>query len=217
MKDIKLVIFDMDGLMFDTEKISLSSWLEVGKSSGYELSEDIILQLVGLNRVDGGKVFRTHFGEQFPFEEMLERRMQHSENFILENGVPIKTGLFELLDTLDNLGIKKAVATSTARAKAEIILSKAGILNRFDTIICGDEITRGKPEPEIFLKACERLNVSTEDAVVLEDSEMGLLAAHKGGIKCIIIPDIKPPSLQYEKHAFKKVMSLTEVKHMLQD
>jgi HAD superfamily hydrolase (TIGR01509 family) len=129
--------------------------------------------------------------------------------------VPIKTGLFELLDTLDNLGIKKAVATSTARAKAEIILSKAGMLNRFDTIICGDEITSGKPEPEIFLKACERLNVSTEDTVVLEDSEMGLLAAHRGGIKCIIIPDIKPPSAQHEKHAFKKVMSLTEVKDML--
>jgi HAD superfamily hydrolase (TIGR01509 family) len=217
MKDIKLAIFDMDGLMFDTEVISLNSWLKVSQVHGYDLSKDVILELVGRNKIDGGKVMRNHLGQEFPYEKIYDDRVIDSEEFVLNNGVPIKEGLLELLDTLDNMGIKKAVATSTSRNRAEVILGKAGVLQRFDTIVCGDEIKRGKPDPDIFLKACGKIGVEPGSAIVLEDSEMGLIAANRAGIKCILIPDIKEPSQENEKLAYKRVKSLLNVIEMLQD
>jgi HAD superfamily hydrolase (TIGR01509 family) len=159
-------------------------------------------------------ILKKYFGEDFPYEKVRNERFADSDKLMLEKGVPIKEGLFELLECLEGLGIKKVVATSTARDRAEWLLSTAGVLKRFDTIICGDEITKGKPEPEIFLKACEKMNVDPKDAVVLEDSEPGLLAASRGKIKCILVPDLVQHPEEIEKLACAKVKSLLEVREL---
>lgn len=214
MNKIELVIFDMDGLMFDTERIAIRSCLKEGKACGYPVTEEMILETIGLNEADTCLVYKKHFGDEFPYEDFCKARTEESRRYMVENGVPLKEGLLELLDYLDEKGLKKAVATSSSRDVAEGLLKSAGVLDRFDTVICGDEITKGKPEPEIFLKACEKLGIEPVKALVLEDSEMGLLAAHAAGIKCIVVPDVKPPSQENEKKAYAKVKSLLEVKNM---
>jgi HAD superfamily hydrolase (TIGR01509 family) len=214
MKNVKLVIFDMDGLMFDTERVALNAWLKAGQVCGYDITEEMILEFAGRNKVDIGLILKKYFGEDFPYEKVRNERFADSDKLMLEKGVPIKEGLFELLECLEGLGIKKVVATSTARDRAEWLLSTAGVLKRFDTIICGDEITKGKPEPEIFLKACEKMNVDPKDAVVLEDSEPGLLAASRGKIKCILVPDLVQHPEEIEKLACAKVKSLLEVREL---
>jgi HAD superfamily hydrolase (TIGR01509 family) len=213
MKKVKLAIFDMDGLMFDTERVALNSWLKAGQVCGYDITEKIILEFAGRNKFDIGLIFKKYFGEDFPYERVRAERFADSDK-LLEKEVPIKEGLFELLDYLDELGIRKVVATSSGRDRAEWLLSTAGILNRFDTIICGDEITKGKPEPEIFLKACEKMNVDPKDAVVLEDSEPGLLAASRAKIKCILVPDLVQHPEEIEKLACTKVKNLLEVREL---
>jgi HAD superfamily hydrolase (TIGR01509 family) len=214
MKKVKLVIFDMDGLMFDTERLALNSWQIAGQVCGYNITEKIILEFAGRNKVDIGLIMKKYFGEDFPYEKVRDERFADSDKLMLEKGVPVKEGLFELLDYLEELGIKKVVATSSGRDRANWLLSSAGVLNRFDTIICGDEITKGKPEPEIFLKACEKMDVDPKDAVVLEDSEPGLLAASRANIKCILVPDLVQHPEEIEKLACAKTKSLLEVREL---
>lgn len=212
MSKLKLIIFDMDGLMFDTEKIGVSTWIKAGETHGYQITEQHVLRIIGLNKQSSMSVFKELFGDSFPYEDLYNTRVTSALEIIEKNGVPIKEGLYELLEYLEEKGLKKAVATSTSRERAVSLLSKAGILNRFDTILCGDEVTNGKPNPEIFLKVCEKLNVNPDEALVLEDSEMGLLAAHAAGIKCIVIPDLKKPSEENEKIAHAIFKSLIELK-----
>lgn len=211
MENVKLVIFDMDGLMFDTERLAVDSWVSIGKERGFDIKKEYILETIGLNDFDSAVVLKKHMGQEFPYEKISEYWHEYLTNLLEQGKVPEKQGLKELLDYIDEKGLKKAVATSTARARAERLLSNAEVLHRFDTIICGDEITKGKPEPEIFLTACSKLNISPKDAIVLEDSEMGLLAASRAGIRCILIPDLKQPSKENEALAYAKVKSLLEV------
>lgn len=212
MSEIKLIIFDMDGLMFDTEKIAIATWIKAGEAHGYKITEQHILECIGLNKRSTTVLLKKTFGEDFPYEDLYNTRVNYTAEILEKSGVPVKEGLYELLDYLEEKGLKKAVATSTSRDRAIDLLTKAKIVNRFDTILCGDEVTKGKPDPEVFLKVCEKLNVKPAEALVLEDSEMGLLAAHAAGIKCIVIPDLKVPSKENEKLAHAILKSLIEVK-----
>jgi len=211
LENIKLVIFDMDGLMFDTERLAVDSWVNIGKEKGFDIKEEYILETIGLNDVDSTIVMKKHMGEDFPYEKISEGWHEHLTNLLEQGKVPEKQGLKEILDYIEKKSVKKAVATSTARARAERLLSNAGVLHRFDTTVCGDEITNGKPEPEIFLKACSKLHIDPKEAIVLEDSEAGLLAASRADIRCVLIPDLKQPSKENETLAYAKVKSLLEV------
>lgn len=208
---LELVIFDMDGLMFDTEKILLEAWVKTGEDSGYPITKEIILETIGRNVVDTELIYKRYFGDNFPYKELYEKTHICVDNIIEKKGVPIKEGLLELLKHLDKKGFKKAVATSNSRDKVKKLLSNANIIDRFDYVLCGDEISRGKPEPEIFLTVCEKLDIHPNNALVIEDSEMGLLASYKAGIKCILVPDVKLPSKENEFLAYAKLKSLIEV------
>ena len=212
MNNIELVIFDMDGLMFDTEIISKRAWYEAGQAYGYELDEDFLFGFIGMNVNSIGNAFRKTYGDEFPFEEVNKFQKEKLENILDTEGFEIKKGLLEILDYLDEKKIKKAVATSSGRIKATKLISQAGILNRFDSIICGDEVTKGKPDPEIFLKACSKLDIAPENALVLEDSERGLLAANAGNIKCLVIPDLLEISSENRHLASSILESLLDVK-----
>lgn len=215
MESLELVIFDMDGLMFDTEKILLEAWVRTGEDSGYSITQEIVLETIGRNVADTELIYKKHFGEDFPYKELYENTHIYVDDIIEKNGVPIKEGLLELLNYLDEKGIKKAVATSNSRIKVKNLLSNANVIERFDCVLCGDEIVKGKPEPEIFLKVCDKLGVNSKNALVIEDSEMGLLAAHKAGIKCVLIPDVKLPSKENEALAYAKLKSLMEVMEII--
>lgn len=211
MKEIKLVIFDMDGLMFDTEVLVKRAWREIGEKNNYDITMDFLKSLLGLNKISIGKRFRETFGEDFPFEKFHLEHHEIADRIIEKEGLGIKKGLIELLNFLDERSIKKAVATSSNRNRAEKLLNTAGILERFDTVLCGDEVSNGKPDPEIFLNVCKKVGIKPEEAIVLEDSEMGLKASVAGGIKCIIVPDLVEPSEENSGLAYGVLKNLEEV------
>jgi HAD superfamily hydrolase (TIGR01509 family) len=200
MKDkISAVIFDMDGLMFDTEKLAFDGWKEVGRKAGYNMKDEIILASVGRTKVDTGKIMKQHFGEGFPYDELREKKLEYSRNYIKCNGIPIKPGLLKLLDYLNEKEIKTAVATSTERYRAEENIKSCNLMNRFNCIVCGDEVERGKPEPDIFLLAAKKLGCQPAECIVLEDSENGIKAAYMAGMKRIMIPDLIMPTTEIRK------------------
>lgn len=214
---VKLVIFDMDGLMFDTENLIYRSWKESCKRNKQDISDEIFIESIGLDRRKTVEVYKKYFGDSFPYEEIINETVIIYEDFIHSEGVPLKEGLLELLEYNKKKQIKMAVATSTRRERAELILNLSDTGKYFDLVICGDEIVNGKPDPEIFLETAKRLNYRPENCIVLEDSKNGITAAYKAGMLPIMIPDIIKPGKEIEAMIFKKFDNLKEVKNYFED
>lgn len=198
---IDAAIFDMDGLMIDTERLDMELWRSIGAAQGYAIPESLILNTVGRTREDTEAMFREALGAGFDYHTVRKLRIQEKFERFKKQGVPLKTGLLSMLELLERRGIRKAVATSTERSQAEKVLRIAGLYERFDAVVCGDEISRGKPEPDIFLAAAEKLAAEPDYCLVLEDSHAGIAAAAAAGIRSIMIPDIKAPDAACRKLA----------------
>ena len=212
---IKGLIFDMDGLILDTETISNKLLIDIFSKYDINLNEEIISKTIGLEKKKAIKVFEEYLGDNIPIKDIINLHKKVVNDYLEKNGVPVKLGLIELLNYLDEEKIKKVVATSSYRKVAENVLIRANVYNRFDEIICGDEIKESKPLPDIFLKALEKLNLPADEVIVLEDSRMGILAAHRAKIKSIMIPDILPADEETKKLYFKECKSLLDVIHLL--
>lgn len=212
---IKGLIFDMDGLILDTETISNKLLIDIFSKYDINLNEEIISKTIGLEKKKAMKVFEEYLGDNIPIKDIINLHKKVVNDYLEKNGVPVKLGLIELLNYLDEEKIKKVVATSSYRKVAENVLIRANVYNRFDDIICGDEIKESKPSPDIFLKALEKLNLLADEVIVLEDSRMGILAAHRAKIKSIMIPDILPADEETKKLYFKECKSLLDVIHLL--
>ncbi|WP_113675444.1 HAD family hydrolase [Vallitalea guaymasensis] len=208
---IEGIIFDMDGLMLDTESIALESWERAGKDFGYVISRELMMKAVGRTLVDTRKLLVKNLGDDFPFEEVRKVRIDYTKEFMSLNGVPMKEGLIEFLEYCRTMKIPTAVATSTNRSDAIELLEKVDIVGYFNTIVCGDEIEKGKPEPDIFLMASKKLGVNPERCIVLEDSENGILAATRANMIPIWIPDIIAESDIARENARYICDSLNEV------
>lgn len=214
---LEAVIFDMDGLMLDTEIIAKNGWKEVGKMLGVDLTEELIESVIGLDAQKTGEAFKKRLGEGFDYEKARAMRLEYSLDYLKKNGVPIKKGLFELLDFLKEKHIKCAVATSTAKLRAEQNLESAKVFGYFEAVVGGDMIKRGKPEPDIFLKAAELLSCKANECIVLEDSPNGILAAYRGGFKTIMVPDLVRPNSETEKMLYAKCDSLLDVIEIIKE
>ncbi len=216
-KSIDLIIFDMDGLMFDTEKLACVSWKQALTKYGYNFDNKVFLETVGLNSKMAKEVYMKFYGNNFQFDKIFLERKDIFDNIVESKGVPVKEGLLELIKYLDSKKIKKAVATSTSKTRTEILLSKANMKEYFDSIICGDEIKNGKPDPEIFLKAADKLNINVYNCIVLEDSENGINAAYNANMIPIMVPDIKEPSNEIRDKAYRIFKSLRDVKYYFEN
>ena len=212
----KAVIFDMDGLMFDTERLGLDAWQYIGAQMNINIAEDLVLRLIGLNWESAKKLLSHEFHE-IDFSQAHTLFSEYLHDSIESRGLPIKTGLFELLSFLDELKIKKAVATSSLYEEAMFYMKKAGIENRFDTIVTGDMVTFGKPNPDIFLHAAKLLSVPPEDCIVLEDSINGIKAASAANMLPIMIPDLILPNEEIESLLHAKLDSLSDVIPLIKD
>lgn len=213
---ISLIIFDMDGLMFNTESLAIYTWIKAGKSYDIHISESIVEESIGLDIQGAEKVFKKHLGEDFPYHEIRSLRLKYAREYIDENGIPVKKGLHELLEFLDQKPVLKAVATSTERERTEHLLLSVGVKDKFDVIICGDDVSNGKPEPDIFLAAARELNCEKDECVVLEDSANGIIAASRANMIPFLIFDIKKPDKTIGKLAKKTFNSLLEVRDYFQ-
>ncbi len=191
---IEAVIFDMDGLMLDTERISQMAWQKAGTDLNIELPISLSRQVIGLVMSDIKVLFKDRLGADFPLDRFLKRANKHYHRMLREEPVPVKPGVFDLLDYLEEWDIPTGVATSTGKKLARQKLSSAGLLDRFRFIVAGDEVEKGKPEPEIFLRVAELLSVAPAKCLVLEDSEMGIRGAHAAGMTVYMIPDLIEPT-----------------------
>lgn len=207
----KAVIFDMDGLMIDSERVTYNEYVKkLAQLGHHDFTEELYRNCLGKNKQGICQVFIDHYGQDFPMDEVWDDVHVWIDES-LRQYVPKKKGLVELLEYLKANNYKTIVATSSGRARVDEILKNADLTKYFDDSICGDEVTHGKPHPEIFLTACQKLDVKPEEALVLEDSEAGILAAYDGHIDVICVPDMKYPEQQFVEKVTKIVDSLDEV------
>ena len=190
--NIRGVILDMDGLILDTERPIVPLWIKAAKSLGWDLSLETLRRTMGVGRAVTEAVFLEEYGPGFPHEKFREiLRPLVDEEF--KKGISLKPGIIVLLDHLVSCSIPYALATSTIKEKAIWKLNKAGILDRFSIMACGDEITSGKPAPDIFLLAAERLKLDPAFCIGFEDSAAGLQGLHAAGIRSVFIKDLFDP------------------------
>jgi haloacid dehalogenase superfamily, subfamily IA, variant 3 with third motif having DD or ED/haloacid dehalogenase superfamily, subfamily IA, variant 1 with third motif having Dx(3-4)D or Dx(3-4)E len=209
--DIKAVIFDMDGLMFDTEKIGAWAWNKIGNEMGYDFSEDFLSTVRGMNHEGLKAAFKKQYGESFDYDSIRNVCTGYYRQNLRDNGIPIKEGLFELLDFLSNNGYKVAVATGSTMEQAVYNLKSSGADKYFETIISGDMVKYAKPNPEIFELAAEKIGIIPEKCIVLEDSLNGIKAAVAGGFKAVMVPDLTEPNEELERTLTAKCKNLKEV------
>ncbi|WP_427041976.1 HAD family phosphatase [Fusobacterium sp. SB021] len=208
MKEIKLIIFDMDGLLLDTESIANEAWYKAAEIYHFNLTEDIIRNIKGATASAIYNIVKKFTGTKT--DEFLLKKKELEKIIIQEKGIKLKKGALELLKYLKGKNIPTIVATSTYKSVAEKELKETEIYNYFTNFIYGDEVVNGKPNPEIFLKACRKFNVLPENAVVFEDSVLGLKAAIAGNIRCIVVEDTIKLTAEENKLTFKKFNSLLE-------
>ncbi len=212
----KAAIFDVDGLMLDTEIISYHGWKQACDEYGYTLDDETYHKLIGLIVPDMKPIFEEAFGPGFPLQEADRKRLKYMDDYFERFGVGFKPGLQELLDFIDKYDLKKAVATSASRESAMKKLVTGRLVNKFDVIVTGDDVSRGKPAPDIFLAAAEKLNIQPQQGLVFEDSENGVLAAHNANMPVIMVPDVKKPTKQVRALALKVFEDLEKVKPFLE-
>lgn len=211
----KLVIFDMDGLMIDSERLTREAYRIALVLRGYRLDSAFYQTLLGRPVGEIRQRFFERYGPDFPFDETVATVHNALENRFHGKGVPLKRGLVPLLDYLRTTDCLIAVATSSDRRRVADILQTANVTAYFDLIVCGDEVTHGKPDPEPFLRCCEKAGCKPSNAIVLEDSEPGILAAHRAGIACFAVPDLVYPRAEFAEKSFRVVDSLLDVLQVL--
>lgn len=213
---IKAIIFDMDGLMFDTERLAQDIWLEYGRRSGYPIDEGLMAKLRGRNSAAIEALCYEALGADFPFKEAKKHCYDGIFDVMKKTGLPVKAGLYELLEHLKEKGVYSiALATSTDRTKAMTYLKNAGVNEYFDHMTCGDMVQESKPSPEIFLKTTEALGLEPASCLVLEDSSNGVIAAARAGCRVIMVPDMDAPSAETAALADAVAASLYEVPQLL--
>jgi len=214
---IQAVIFDMDGLMLDTERVATRAWKKTFIDLGYTLTDELNLAMIGRNEPDANAVIAQVMGADFPVDRCRRQANACYVALLEKEGIPLKYGLTGLLDFLKQRTIALAVATSTPRSLALHKLRRTGLDIRFSAIVTGDDAARGKPEPDLFLAAARQLNASPNRCVVLEDSPAGIRAGHAAGMIPIMIPDMIPPDEALRRIAYTIVPSLWEAKQVIVD
>jgi len=212
---IEAVIFDMDGLMLDTQRMATKAWKLAAAEYGLNFSDELNLKLIGRSVQDSIIILKKELGADFPIEDCRERATEFYFEDISQNGIPIKPGLLELIHFLKDKSIDIAVATSTPRSLTVHKLQVAKLISHFKVIVTGDDIQNGKPSPDIFLATAKLLNTPPEKCIVLEDSFPGIWAAHAAKMIPIMVPDLVQANDEVRSIAYAVVPSLYDAKEII--
>jgi beta-phosphoglucomutase-like phosphatase (HAD superfamily) len=185
----RAVIFDMDGLLIDSESIYRDAMLEVAAEGQYELPWSVISQMVGLPWANAVHALTAHYGPAFDVAAFRDEAVRRF-HLVADTGICLKAGVVELLDHLDTLALPRAICTGSGPHEVQKHMGEHGLLGRFDTIVARGDYVRGKPEPEPFLLAAERLSIDPADCLALEDSYNGVRAASAAGMMTVMVPDL---------------------------
>lgn len=210
-RKIEAAIFDMDGTMFDTERLRFDMLKQASaKLVGESISDALLMASLGLSAVSAEALAKKTYGQSYPYRAVRAKADELETAYVRANGVPVKEGLYDVLERLKRSGVLIALATSSRRAIAEEYLVGAHVMRYFDILVCGDEVQKGKPDPEIFLKAARALNCDASACLIFEDSQSGLLAASSAGGLPIYVKDIKDPAPDVKAKAFRAYERMTD-------
>ena len=191
---IAAVIFDMDGLLLDSEQLAYDIGRQVSLDLGIPWTHEAAMQLIGRNSREHEAVLKAAFGEDYPLAAHQAEFGRRYEALIATGTIPLKPGVHALFDVLEARGIARGVATSTRRSRALPKLEHVGLLARIDVVVAGDEVSRGKPAPDIYQAAAARLGVAPARCLALEDSNAGVRAAHAAAMAVVMVPDLLEPA-----------------------
>ena len=208
------VVFDMDGLLFDTEVLYQEAIQLAAAEGGHEVAIDVFNRTVGLPWAQSRALLLSHFGETFPVDEFQETWVRHFW-VIAETRLTLKLGALELIDTLDQFRLPRAITTSSSRRTVERHLTAHNLMGRFAEIVGHGDYEKGKPAPDPFLKAAERLGVEPYLCLALEDSHNGVRAASSAGMMTIMVPDLLEPTDEIRRLCTFVVRDLHEVRSLI--
>ena len=195
---IRGVISDMDGVILDSEKLYVRFWCEAGNFYGYPMQPEHALGIRSMTRPYAIEKLQGWFGEGFDYDLVRNKRVELMDAYVIEHGIDAKPGARELLSCLKEQGFRVALATATAKDRAEAYLERVNLLKYFDVVASARMVAHGKPEPDISLYAADQLGLSPHECLALEDSPNGVRSAHAAGCKTILVPDLDDPSGQLE-------------------
>ena len=205
------VLFDMDGVVLDTEKLYARFWAEAAHALGYPMTYAQALGMRSLNSVAGQAKLESYFGPGVSREIMRKKRVELMDAYVAEFGVDAKPGIHELLDALKAQGIRTAIATSSPMDRATAYLGRLGLLDKFDCICSGHDVKHGKPEPDIYLHAASCIGVPPENCLAIEDSMAGIQSAYRAGCWPVLVPDLDGSDVQMRKLLYAEADALPEI------
>lgn len=212
---IKAVIFDMDGLILDTEKLLVKYWCQAANEAGFPMQREQALNIRSLHRNFAIPYLRELFGESFDYFAIRSRRMELMREYLSKNPLETKPGINELLDFLEKNGIPAAIATATDLERTTDYLTRVGLAERFSRLICATMVKNGKPMPDIYLYAAEQLGLSPSECLALEDSPNGVKSAASAGCITVMIPDLTQPDEELKSLIYAKADSLADIPEII--
>ncbi len=211
----KTVIFDMDGVIFDTENVIMNCWIQVASKYHIEDIEHTFYQVVGMNVNETKRILLENYGDDFPYDEFRSEYRSLFYERIAKMGMPVKKGARELLSFLKINGYRIGLASSTRYEVVKDELSQAGLFDFFEVVVGGDMVSRSKPNPDIYLMACQKMNVLPEQAYAVEDSKNGVRSAHAAGMTVLHVPDVVPADEETTALSYMTFKDLIEVRNYL--
>lgn len=209
--NVKGAIFDMDGVLFDTEKLYERFWIEAARQLGYEMSLDDVVAIRSTDAKIAKRTLRQRICEDFDYDSVRALRVRLMKEFTDANGVEVMTGVFELFDYLKSQNIKISLATTSNMKRATDYLTKSGLIDYFDYLMTGDLVENSKPHPEIYQKAAEGLGLDPCDCIAVEDSYNGVRSAYNAGCQVIMVPDRDAPTQEMQDKCVLIAENLNEV------
>lgn len=205
------VIFDMDGVLIDTEKHYNAAWCQAATEAGFPFTREHALLLRSCEAKEGERLMQGIFGPSFDYYAIRERRRELVRERLAQYGLEKKPGVEETLRFLRAKGIKTAVATATALDITKSHLTTIGVCDLFDSIVSAKNVAHGKPEPDVYLYACEQIGESPQDCMAVEDSPNGIMAAYRAGLRTVMVPDLTQPDEELTKYLYACVNSLSDL------
>ena len=208
---IRGVLFDMDGLVLDTEKLYTRFWMEACWFYGFPMTVEQALKMRAANARLSEENLHSFFGPEVDYRACRAKRIELMDAFIEEQGVETKPGIYELLDALDVGGIPAAITSSAPKERIEKHLASVGLLHRFAAVCSGHEVAQGKPAPDTYIHGARSLGLRPEECLALEDAPTGILAAYRAGCVTVMVPDLDQPDMDTQKLLHAKADSLSDV------